>query len=274
MDRTRSSSTLKNAFVAFFNLAKCGAKLRTARKITTSSLFWHRIHAMTQPVVQRAAEALDRANTAAGRTALRWLWLRTDGPPTTVCTATSQNDLLHEPAPLPFGAYPNATPLDAAAVGSSVEPATMIHQVAETSAEPDLAMPILPVEESGWQSGQTVLPSEPHALDGDAPAAETTAEPDWVAESRGTSDALPSFAEQVTLPWAQDSLDTPELQATVGQADALVRRGFELASRGAVFSARAQFEKTLRVLAEALDATMGVDHHCKSLAAGLVALKG
>ena len=30
-----SSSPLKNAVVAFFNLAKCAAKLRTARKITT-----------------------------------------------------------------------------------------------------------------------------------------------------------------------------------------------------------------------------------------------
>ena len=30
-----ASSPLKNAFVAFFNLAKCGAQLRTARKITT-----------------------------------------------------------------------------------------------------------------------------------------------------------------------------------------------------------------------------------------------
>ncbi len=42
---------LKNAFVAFLNLAMCGAKLRTAREITTlRRLFRHRIRARTQPV--------------------------------------------------------------------------------------------------------------------------------------------------------------------------------------------------------------------------------
>ena len=34
-DAGRPISPLKNAIVALFNLAKCGAKLRTARKITT-----------------------------------------------------------------------------------------------------------------------------------------------------------------------------------------------------------------------------------------------
>jgi hypothetical protein len=32
-----TASLLKNAIVAFFNLAKCEAKLRTARKITPTS---------------------------------------------------------------------------------------------------------------------------------------------------------------------------------------------------------------------------------------------
>jgi hypothetical protein len=41
---------LKNAVVAFFSLAKFGAKLLTARKITTSSSFWHHLHVMQQPV--------------------------------------------------------------------------------------------------------------------------------------------------------------------------------------------------------------------------------
>jgi hypothetical protein len=41
---------LKNAVLAFFNLAKCGAKLRTkAQNSPGPGLFCHRIHAMTQP---------------------------------------------------------------------------------------------------------------------------------------------------------------------------------------------------------------------------------
>ena len=36
--------------MAYFNLAKCRAKLRTARKITTYVSFWDRIHAIAQPV--------------------------------------------------------------------------------------------------------------------------------------------------------------------------------------------------------------------------------
>jgi hypothetical protein len=40
---------LKNAVVAFFNLAKLAAKLLTARKITTYVVILDRIHATTQP---------------------------------------------------------------------------------------------------------------------------------------------------------------------------------------------------------------------------------
>jgi len=43
------SSLLKNAVVTFFNLAKLGAKLLTARKQRLEPLFWHRIRAMSQP---------------------------------------------------------------------------------------------------------------------------------------------------------------------------------------------------------------------------------
>jgi hypothetical protein len=40
---------LKNAVVAFFNLAKFAAELLTARKITTYVVILDRIHATTQP---------------------------------------------------------------------------------------------------------------------------------------------------------------------------------------------------------------------------------
>jgi hypothetical protein len=45
-------SLLKSAVVAFFNLARCGAKLRTEAQNNPGApgLFWHRIHAMRQPI--------------------------------------------------------------------------------------------------------------------------------------------------------------------------------------------------------------------------------
>ena len=54
-DRTpqaRASRLLKKALVAFFNLAKCGAKLHTEAQNNPDGpgLFCHRIHAMAQPV--------------------------------------------------------------------------------------------------------------------------------------------------------------------------------------------------------------------------------
>src|SRR3569833_2963469 len=44
-----TSSLLKNTFVAFFNLARLGTKFLAASKITITSPFWARIHAIAQP---------------------------------------------------------------------------------------------------------------------------------------------------------------------------------------------------------------------------------
>jgi hypothetical protein len=56
---TPTGSLLKNAVVAFFNLAKCGAKLRTARKITTyvAILASHPCDDAARRILQRAAGA-------------------------------------------------------------------------------------------------------------------------------------------------------------------------------------------------------------------------
>lgn len=56
------------------------------------------------------------------------------------------------------------------------------------------------------------------------------------------------------------------------RADAVVRRGFELASRGAVYSAQAEFHKSIRIVAQALDAQHGTTRHTAALVAGLTAL--
>ena len=60
LDTARLSSLLKNALVAFFNLAKRGAKLRTARKITTcvAILSSHPCDVAACRLNQQAASAL------------------------------------------------------------------------------------------------------------------------------------------------------------------------------------------------------------------------
>ncbi len=75
------------------------------------------------------------------------------------------------------------------------------------------------------------------------------------------------------LPYAARIVRTPEL-ANVGQrAAGLVRSGFELADRGAVYSARIEFTQALETLAQTYDAQIGSNIHAKALAAGLRALQ-
>ncbi len=64
----------------------------------------------------------------------------------------------------------------------------------------------------------------------------------------------------------------PGMDVVAGQAMRHVRKGWSLASRGAVYSARAEFLKALRLLAEALDVQEGGRAHSTALAAGLKAL--
>jgi tetratricopeptide (TPR) repeat protein len=63
------------------------------------------------------------------------------------------------------------------------------------------------------------------------------------------------------------------LELMAREADQHTRRGFELAGRGACFSARAEFIAALRILAQALDAQRRTNLHSTTLAAGLTALK-
>lgn len=65
----------------------------------------------------------------------------------------------------------------------------------------------------------------------------------------------------------------PEMDAVAAHAMQHVRKGWSLASRGAAYSARAEFIKALRLLAEALDVHEGGRTHSTALAAGLKALK-
>jgi len=65
---------------------------------------------------------------------------------------------------------------------------------------------------------------------------------------------------------------SPELDAVARQADAQTAHGFELAQRGAIYSARAEFIAALHTIAAALDSTNCGNNHDRMLAAGLQAL--
>ena len=70
--------------------------------------------------------------------------------------------------------------------------------------------------------------------------------------------------------WASRSKN---LELTAREADLCTRRGFELATRKAHFSARAEFLLALRLVAAGLDAEHQTDRHSRALGAALVALR-
>lgn len=74
------------------------------------------------------------------------------------------------------------------------------------------------------------------------------------------------------LPWGP-STPTPELTAIAQRAEQIARNGYLLAQRGGLYSARAKFIESLRMITEALDAQRGTTAHTKALAAGLRALE-
>ena len=79
--------------------------------------------------------------------------------------------------------------------------------------------------------------------------------------------------EQTELPWARASINNEALAPVLQQAYAFSRRAFELADRGAHYSARAEFTGALRLVAEALDVQQQTTHYTRSLAAGIAAIK-
>jgi hypothetical protein len=78
-------------------------------------------------------------------------------------------------------------------------------------------------------------------------------------------------ADAAPLPWGP-STPSPELDAVSQRAEQTVRQAFNLAERGALYSARAQFADALRMLTEALDLQRGTTAHTRALTSGLRAL--
>jgi tetratricopeptide (TPR) repeat protein len=104
-----------------------------------------------------------------------------------------------------------------------------------------------------------------------------------IADAEGMAPAMPladaddrqapSENEYTKLPWADPSRRSPELVAELKRADERVLHGYELASRGAVYAARAEFIAALRIIAQAHDNQDGTRRYSRAAAAGLTALK-
>ncbi len=87
-------------------------------------------------------------------------------------------------------------------------------------------------------------------------------------------DQAPALIEEPALlpPPNAVRIRSRELELLAREADLHTRRAFELASRKAYFSARAEFITALRLVAQGLDNEYQTDRHSRALAAGLTAL--
>ncbi|HEX4144329.1 MAG TPA: hypothetical protein VHY91_12545 [Pirellulales bacterium] len=89
---------------------------------------------------------------------------------------------------------------------------------------------------------------------------------------RFSSDPTPTVATQERLPWADERPRSAEMEAIAQSADVLVRQGFRLAERGAVYSARLKFFAALSLIARSLDVEQQTQVYTRSLVAGRTAL--
>ena len=101
----------------------------------------------------------------------------------------------------------------------------------------------------------------------------TVAFPEAAAEMRNIPQPLSQPAGSLLMPSQPPPVRSEQLEKTAQQADRQVRRGFELANRGACYAARAEFVAALRMLAQALDAEHRTTNHSRSLSAALMAMK-
>jgi len=98
----------------------------------------------------------------------------------------------------------------------------------------------------------------------------TVSEPGATEQDAADSEEMPSLLPGSS---AASALRSRHLEAAAREADALTLHGYELAGRGAHFSARAEFTAALRLLAQALDEEGQTANRQAALAAGLTAVR-
>ncbi|MBN1395726.1 MAG: tetratricopeptide repeat protein [Pirellulales bacterium] len=152
----------------------------------------------------------------------------------------------------------------AAAVLAQAAPAGRASDPGET-AGPELAGPT----ESAWPPNDAAADRHP--------AEKSPWPPPTTTHSRSGGDARPrelppSVATPLkTPPVAPERSD--QLEFVARQADRQTMHAFELAGRGALFAARAEFLGSLRLIAEGLDTEHKTDVHRRALSAALTALR-
>ncbi|MEX2113124.1 MAG: tetratricopeptide repeat protein [Pirellulales bacterium] len=116
-------------------------------------------------------------------------------------------------------------------------------------------------------------PAADPAADGDEPAvADAGGIPAMPLAESSEGHVLPD--DQYTrLPWAETTVRSSELVAEMKRADERVLHGYDLASRGAVYAARAEFIVALKIIAQAYDNQEGTRRYSRAATAGLTAIK-
>ncbi len=173
---------------------------------------------------------------------------------------------------------PTPAKVPAAEPTPAVVPTPSAESVAE-KLEPKKAAPV-PVELAPTPAP---VAAEPAKLADDKAAADEHQREPALADGEGGAPAMPLADshegqspredEYTKLPWADSTRRSPELIAEMKRADERVLHGYDLASRGAVYAARAEFIAALKIIAQAHDNQDGTRRYSRAAAAGLVALK-
>lgn len=97
--------------------------------------------------------------------------------------------------------------------------------------------------------------------------------PSSPAEGREFPAAAAVVVDPIPIVHAVDWQQDGQLAAVAAQVDALLDRGFALAEKGALYSARSEFFQALQVVGRSLDARIGRAGYTRALNEGLVALR-
>jgi tetratricopeptide (TPR) repeat protein len=128
------------------------------------------------------------------------------------------------------------------------------------------APPVVAIED---ETLQTPAPGPPTRLPATFASQQSQHTPrDQVRRASARTASMPRAAAE------QSPITKPDaMQAVTRQAQQMIRHGYHLAERGALYSARADFIRALRTIAQALDVRSGLREHTQALAAGLTALE-
>ncbi len=139
--------------------------------------------------------------------------------------------------------------------------------------------PSEPVSSAVGPSDENRPDAEPPTVEFRADAAPAPIEPQKAGSAEpkiaplGEDAERAKAVERTVLPWAKANPRTPEMLAVIQRADQRVRHGFQMADRGAHYSARADFTAALQLIAQANDAQQNTRVYTRGLSAGLTALK-